>query len=746
MSPRSKIASSRALFSLALLCCALLADAGCGARFGSGRAPEAIEALRKRAERRPNDKEVWEELAIAEHVEDGGEPKRAREALAKAKQLGARSLALSFVEAEEHVLEGRSEAALAAYLKLLEESAQSKDERRHLYAEAAIAALGDMNDAVDDYRARTESALEKLAPRASALGLSAAHQLHMARFGFAMLHGDTAKVAQIAQSAGCVQQGEVAGPFGPRELLGFDQHYPAEQKGPLAKSYDLGAGRGVQPTRKLDTKRCVLAVGRGIRKAWPGTSIVRSEVTVQKAGAHALRIESPNTLVVWVDGREIHRADLRTKIVAGVRYVPVELSAGKHELKVKLSTRHPNPALSLALLPAREEEVEATVLPKPESSLERMLVAKLALSRGDAVSARELLRKSGQGAPTAHLLVLEAATALADPLRSPELRRDLSRELLRRAARQNPDAWYPVVGIANLAGSEGRLKESIEALREAVKKWPEVIAIRTSLIEQLRERGFIEEAEATVRELAQRMPNACAVVGIELNAARARGRIHEIEKLTERAMKCDASSTARVGLLRTQRKYDDAAAEYLRLYALGDVLDEAQVLEAEIEHAELAGDKPKLQKLREQRATRFPDRPEAVLDRADLLVAEGKQKEAVSYLAKSIAQYPDVSGLPQERRRDHPRLRGGRAQVRPAAGAGARLHGRAHVRGRLERGAHAQHHAHAEPGGRGRKRRVRGARGRTPAQAAHGQGRRHTARAGGHRGQVHAVAAQPECG
>ena len=633
--------SSRVLATLLLLCGVLLVQAGCGARFGAGRAGPSIDVLRKRAEKHPKDVKAWTELAVAEHLEDGGEPKRAREALAHARALGAKSLALSFVEAEEHVLEGRSEAALVAYLKLLEESSHSDDPLAHVYAEVSIAAVGDMNDAVDDYRPRVEAAVEALAPRARSLGLSAAHQLAMARFGFAMMHGDQAKVAQIAKAAGCVQAGEVAGPFGPRELLGFDQSYPAEAKGPLQKAYDLGPGRGMQPVRKLDTKRCVLAVGRGVRKAWPGTNIVRSEVSVPSAGDYALRIESPNSLVVWLDGREVHRVDLRNKVMAGVRYVPLELGAGTHELKVKLSTRHPNPALSLVLLPAKPSEVEATTLPKPNTSLERFLVAKVALARGDAVSARELLRKSGQKAPTAHTLVLEAATALADPLRSPELRRDLSRELLRRAAQQNPDAWYPAVGIANLAGSEGRLKEAIEELRTAVKKWPEVIAIRTSLIEQLRENGFVEEAEATVRDLAQRMPHACAVIGIELNTARARGRIQDIEKLTDEAMKCDASSTARAALLRTQRKYDDAAAEYLRLFQLGDILDEAQKLEADLEYAQLAGDKAKARKLRELRAERFPDRAEPVLDRADLLLAEGKQKEAVSYLAKSIAAHPD---------------------------------------------------------------------------------------------------------
>lgn len=629
-------------FVLAFTSILLALSLGCGARFGAGRDKRSIDHLRAKAERRPNDVSLWHTLAIAEHVEDGGEPARARKALAHAKKLGAKSLALTLIEAEEHVLEGRPSAALDSYFALLNQSAHAEGDDAALYAEAALSAIGDMNDAVDDYRERLERGLVALEPKADALGLNAAHQLYMSLYGLAMLRGDLTAAAKYTQKAGCVQKAEVAGPFGPRELLGFDVNYPAEKPGPFQQSYDLGPSRGVQPVRALETRRCVLPIGRGVRKAWPGTSVVRAELDVKKKGDYALRFESPNSSVVWLDGKEILRLDLRDKHPEGVRYIPVRLSAGKHELKVKISSRHPNPALSLALVPATREQVEATHLPAtPRGALERFLAAKLALSRGNAVGARELLRKKNQSAPTAHWLVLEAATALADPLRPGELRRDLSRELLRRAGQQNPDAWYPVIGLANLEASEGRLKEAIEALRPAVEKWPEVIAIRTSLIERLRERGHVEEAERVVAELAERMPNTCAVIGIRLNTARARSRVKEIEALTERAMACDASSTARLSLLRMQRKYDKAATEYLRLLSLSDAMEPAQLLESEIEHAKLAGDRAQELRTREKRSALFPDRPDPVLDHADRLLAQGKAKEAAQYLNQAIAAYPD---------------------------------------------------------------------------------------------------------
>src|SRR5688500_1018123 len=113
---------------LIILSCLLIA--ACGARFGAGKSRRSIDYLRQKAADRPNDVGLWSELAIAEHVEDGGDPKKAREALDHAHKLGAKSLALSFVEAEEHVLEGRSSKALDTYLGLLAASAGSDDEDR----------------------------------------------------------------------------------------------------------------------------------------------------------------------------------------------------------------------------------------------------------------------------------------------------------------------------------------------------------------------------------------------------------------------------------------------------------------------------------------------------------------------------------------------------------------------------------------------------------------------------------------
>ncbi|HEX6240656.1 MAG TPA: hypothetical protein VFZ61_07180 [Polyangiales bacterium] len=636
LSPSLSTGLFRSSLALALLVC------GACARPQPAKTPRPIDTLRDRAANAPDSREAWHELALAEHLFDGGEPARAREALARAKQLGASSLSLSYIEAEEHVLEGRPAQAFDAYLRVLHDAPGAADPLASSIVESTFSALADMNDAVDDYRPRMRAALTELEPQRKQLGLTGAHQLGMQRLAHALLGGDMERAQAAAQQAGCIQQADVAGPFGPRELLGFDQELAAEKPGALAAEYELGANRGKQPTRKLETKRCVLALGRGAHDALPGASVVRAEVEVTQAGLHALRVESPNSFVLWVDGREITRADLRKQHPFGVRYETLTLSAGKHELKLKLATRHPNPALSLALVPASQAEIDGTRLPEPSSPLARYLAAKLALSRGDAVSARELTRSLEQKQPSAHWLVLEAAAAIADPLRSKEQRRDRARELLRRASSANPAAWYPIVGLSNLEAAEGRSKEAIEALRDAAKRFPEAVAIQTTLSEHLRQRGFVEEADRLVEALRARMPNACAVLGLALSSARGRGRMSEIERLIEPTLACDATSNARFGLYRAQRKYKEAAEELLRLRSLADPFDSNQALESDLEQARLLGDVAREKALREQRSLVWADRPEPVLDKADLMLAGGKRKEAIAYLAQAIGEQPDT--------------------------------------------------------------------------------------------------------
>ncbi|HEY6876835.1 MAG TPA: hypothetical protein VI299_02405, partial [Polyangiales bacterium] len=243
----------------AVVCAGLLVACGALHRRGEER---PIDRLRGVAKANDDDPGLALELAIGEHLFDGGEPARARSALqhavdlaerrhgkspAKPEAMSGEQLELTFIRAEHDVLEGDPAAALTDYLTLLEGASGSADPLAPFYAEVSLLSLADMNDATDDYRPRMHAALTKL--RADALGLMAGHQLRMGLIAEASRAGDIAAARSHAQQAGCIQHVEVAGPFGPRELLGFDTLLEAEKAGPFAAEYDLGPGRGTKPVR-----------------------------------------------------------------------------------------------------------------------------------------------------------------------------------------------------------------------------------------------------------------------------------------------------------------------------------------------------------------------------------------------------------------------------------------------------------------------------------------------------------------
>ena len=601
-----------------------------------------IDQLRQKAADHPADAALWRELAIAEHLADGGEAERAKQALTHALKLSQSDIRLELLRAEAHVLEGRPDRALGAYLRLLSLSPKSADPLAPALAELALSATSDMNDAVDDYRPRVIKALEQARAQGQSLGLAAAHQARMQLMHYRALSGDVEQAAKLSREAGCIESVRAAGPFGPRALLGFDHEYPAEKPGPLKDDYDLGPGRHAAHTRTIATRRCLLALGRGAHDPLPGSTIVRGEIEIERAGAHALRVESPNSFVLWVDGKRQARVDLRTSAPGGARYLPLQLSAGRHELKLKISSRHPNPALSLALVPAEKTAIDESRLPDQDDLLTRFVAAKLALARGNTVRAREIARTQRAQHKTAHWLVLEASARLSDPLRASEQRRDAARDLLRKTARENPDAWYPSMGLASLDAAEGRTKEAIEQLRAAQGRFPQAVAIQTALIQLLRQNGYVEEADQRLEALRKRMPHACALIEMALSAERDRGRMPAVEALTEATMACNATSTARLTLLKNQRKYEEAASELTRLRELSEPMDEAALLESELELARLRKDRKREQELRKQRSALWPDRPEPVIDLVDQMLTAGSRSEALRQLDQAISEHPDT--------------------------------------------------------------------------------------------------------
>jgi hypothetical protein len=623
-----------------LLPLALALSLGCHPQIPAQNA-NALAQLRKEAAEMPQDADVAVRLALAEQLGDHGDPHLGVDALLRARALAPGRLELLYVDAETHVLEGRAEEAFQTYIALLLHAAEAPDApHARALAELSLHALVDMNDAVANYRPRIAELLATVASHARSLGLMAAHQVALQRSGLAMQQGNLGEAVAALDAAGCVRTADVAGPFGPRALLAFDAVLPPEKPGPFAEAYDLGEGRKAEKVRRLDTHRCVLALGRGAHDAMPGVSYARTELEVQVPGTYAMRVESPNSYALWLDGKELTRVDLRTQAAAGARYALVTLSAGRHELKAKVSSRHPNPALLLAFQAATEADLTQIAIPELREPFDRYVATKLSLARGDVLGARERIRTLGLEAPTAHWLVLAAGVALADPLRAPEQRRDTARMHLTKARAANPAAWFPTVGLANLEAAEGRAKEATDLLEVAAERYPGALAAQTAWIEQLSQRGFDEAADRVLARLSERLPDACALAVIRMERAREHSRTAEVERETERVMACDSAANARYRLLLSKRDYDAAAVELARLRALGEPPDGAQRIDAALELAELRGERESALSLRAARSAYWPDRPGPVLDEADRMLASGKRSDATAFLARALEAHP----------------------------------------------------------------------------------------------------------
>lgn len=243
--PRSHVVSSASSSpmtrtrSLALALCLTVA-AGCGGAGRGVRHHASIEDLRARAAASPSDPDAQSALAEAELLLEGGDPERQRPAIDGALRLSPNSARLHFLSAVEHDTHGRLSSALDEHLRVLALVANDDDALARAMAEVSLATLADYDDSVPDFSTRVQAALEPLTTSPAVLGPAAFDAASSLLLELAHRRGDIDAVRALASAMGCVTEARVAGPFGPRALLGFDRELPPDAPGPLAAHYELG--------------------------------------------------------------------------------------------------------------------------------------------------------------------------------------------------------------------------------------------------------------------------------------------------------------------------------------------------------------------------------------------------------------------------------------------------------------------------------------------------------------------------
>lgn len=636
---KRRLHSSHVSFvSLVLLLCA------CSAQPAAPR-PLTIADLRARAAAYPQDRAAARDLALAEIFGQGGDPARVSEALSRARSLDPRSPELLFADALVHDVHGQPAAALDGYLEVLDVAAASPRPDHAQLLEGTLYALSGLDGNVASYGPKARAALLDLLSREGlALSVRAAATDLLA--SLLQRAGDNAENTRISAAIGCVQEMRVAGPFGPRELLGFDSAAQlADVRAKLAERYDLGPGRGVRETRTARARGCTLHLGGG-PVADAGTSFAQATLVVAHAAEYTVRLDTPNSVELFVDGQSVLRVDRRRHLGARVVFGTVKLSAGSHLITAVVATRHPNPVLELALAPHVAADSGTAKLPfshvLPRDGYPLYLRALIALLRGDVLSARQMLSAPARQRDASALILLQrAGVALGDPLLPDDVRQDDARRLLAHAAQRDPGLWAPATQLATLAAKSGRVKESIDALRDAKKRWPEVPAVVFALIDLLRNKGFSADVEREVEGLRERIPDACGPLSLVVEQLRGRRRMVEAFAAAEALVRCDAQSSALYSLHLERRDWAAAERELVRLAALSPHDDARYTwLFSQLSLAKNAGDEAATTRLLAELRSRYPRSSSGAVEQIDALAAAGNQGAAFAALTAAVTAEP----------------------------------------------------------------------------------------------------------
>lgn len=629
----------------------LILATGCGASGTAGTTPRSfggrVEHARARAASRPDDAAATRQLAMLEMLAVDGDPARAGAAVERASVVAPADPFVAFLKAQWLGRHGQLNASEEAGLAALELARTSNDRFAPFVAEITANDL-QIDTGHPDLAPRRRARARAVFAAPGNLGPIATGHLGLALIDDALRRGDADEARATARAMGCVDRYRVAGPFGPRQQLGFDHEFAASGVGPIAESYDLGPTRGVRPTRDTPADGCAIWLGHGEIQA-PGTSYAETFVEVPAATDAYLVLTTPNSVALRLDGAEVARLDRREATTPRITVHRVHLAAGRHEIEVKITSRSPSPLLSLRVVGADGLALagRAATLPEPAAlpsadDLDGVYLRALVLSeRGDPVAARDVLERAIEGGHAApEVLALHASLLFGDPIRPADRATDEARAELRQIEARDPDIFLPPLQLAALAANEGRADEAIDTLRAAVTRFPEVISLTLTLVQMLGDQGFEAEAERRLAALAESHPSDCDVLSARRELAESMGRSLAVSALAEAQVSCDARAGARLDTLVAARDWEGASRELARLESLTLDGDVSAFLPARLRLARARGDAAAEAETLARIRARYPRADGPVLAEVDQRVAEGHREEALAVLDRSVERDP----------------------------------------------------------------------------------------------------------
>jgi tetratricopeptide (TPR) repeat protein len=429
-----------------------------------------------------------------------------------------------------------------------------------------------------------------------------------------------------AELHGCVLPLRLAATFGRNTPSDALRAFAPEQGGIWPERWPLEPDMGDPPhVLETTTEGCTVSADEPVRDgvAYAETFLdvdVPTELIVAAEGAFAL----------WVDDHLVLRRDVG-EWGSWLRYgVLVDLERGRHRIVAKLGQastalrvlypdgtpygkpgsldasrpyvpRKPRRVRSANLL---EQWVHGGNFQDPGDDLVRFVASRLAaLDDQPDVSTMlfEPLVKEPEHA-TGPALATAADFVESDPIFGDSQRRDLVRELMERAAKNDDRLWAPRLTIAVTRAERTGPIEAAREVAALVDAFPEVPAVLSQLGQLYGQLGWRPELSRTVHELARRFPEDPNALEQAVAVFDSEGEGEKADRLVDKIKKLDPDSE--IALTRALGRADYVAAR-----------------------AEL-----------ERLGKRRPDRKDIVERLSDVMVRAGNESETWKKLEAAIAK------------------------------------------------------------------------------------------------------------
>ncbi|MES1207936.1 MAG: hypothetical protein ABUS79_18535 [Pseudomonadota bacterium] len=549
---------------------------------------------------------------------------------------------------------GDTRAALEADVSLLRSMAAGAGPAwAEALAPVAAARVRDLFDEIGPAEEARVAGVLRPSELARAATLPWAARLDMARLAeeLARRAGDPARLAREAAAAGFAPALMDAGRLGPLAHLDLQAPEPASARDPRTWRPIAGSGDHVDLAPALD--------GRADAR------LLRAAIDVP-AGVYQIVVDDPGEAWLLVDGVAFAHG-------AANRYGPritaarMSLSAGRHELALRVATSPGETRLTLGVLPERDgvlvrfvppqagaaggraELVQAAAPPAARAAggaadvLRAFCAAFLADRLGAIDDAATLAERLTSWPRFAVGWALAGEIARHDPTVPGPFARDAARRALRTAVAADPALARAWETLATVELEDDRPRDAIEAAgraRAAAPGWwaPELMLARVLALRGLDFDAAAARSRAAAKAGASDMP--CVVLEALRRDAEERRDLAGEDRFVTQLAECAGSVELRSERARSRGQVDAALAMLGAEVALDPERDD---LGADRARLLVAAGRP-AEALRELAAWVAHDPADAVrrVRLADAQVAAGQVAAARQTLAEALATRPDV--------------------------------------------------------------------------------------------------------